>query len=98
MCATSSAGTTGTLVRRAVSAWMFDKKGSIVLDKKTMPEEELMELALDAGAEDVKDQGDQFEVITSPEEFLNVKTVFDEKAISLRTGRSHDGAANHGAN
>ncbi|MDR3570552.1 MAG: YebC/PmpR family DNA-binding transcriptional regulator [Syntrophobacteraceae bacterium] len=71
----------GNLGEAGCVSWMFDKKGSIVLDKKTMPEEELMELALDAGAEDVKDQEDQFEVITAPEEFLNVKAVFDEKRI-----------------
>ncbi len=72
----------GNLGEAGCVAWMFSKKGSIILDKKTMPEEELMELALDAGAEDVKDQEDQFEVITAPEEFLNVKSVFDEKSIA----------------
>ena len=72
----------GNLGEAGCVSWMFNKQGSIVLDKKIMPEEELMELALDAGAEDVKDQEDQFEVITSPEEFLNVKAVFDEKGIT----------------
>ena len=71
----------GNLGEAGCVSWMFSKKGSIVLDKKTMIEEELMEMALDAGAEDVKDQEDQFEVITAPEEFLNVKAVFDEKGI-----------------
>lgn len=72
----------GNLGEAGCVAWMFNKKGSIVFDKKVMPEEELMELALDAGAEDVADQGDQFEVITAPEEFLNVKEVFDQKGIA----------------
>ncbi|MCL5406471.1 MAG: YebC/PmpR family DNA-binding transcriptional regulator [Deltaproteobacteria bacterium] len=72
----------GNLGEAGCVSWMFNKKGSIVFDKKTMPEEELMELALEAGAEDVKDQEDQFEVITAPEEFLNVKAVFDEKGIT----------------
>ncbi len=71
----------GNLGEAGCVSWMFNKQGSILVDKKTMPEEELMELALDAGAEDVKDQEDQFEVITAPEDFLNVKSVFDEKAI-----------------
>jgi YebC/PmpR family DNA-binding regulatory protein len=71
----------GNLGEAGCVAWMFNKKGSIVLDKKIMAEEELMELALEAGAEDVQDQEDQFEVITAPEEFLNVKSVFDEKGI-----------------
>jgi YebC/PmpR family DNA-binding regulatory protein len=71
----------GNLGEAGCVAWMFNKKGSIVFDKKAMPEEELIELALDAGAEDVKDQEDQFEVITSPEDFANVKAAFDDKEL-----------------
>jgi YebC/PmpR family DNA-binding regulatory protein len=71
----------GNLGEAGCVAWMFNKKGSIVFDKNVMAEEELIELALDAGAEDVKDQEDQFEVITSPEDFLTVKTAFDEKEL-----------------
>ena len=72
----------GNLGEAGCVAWMFNKKGSIVFDKKAMPEEELIELALEAGAEDVKDQEDQFEVITSPEDFANVKAAFDEKGLN----------------
>src|SRR5208337_3831671 len=71
----------GNLGEGGCVAWMFSKKGSIVLDKSVMPEEELLELALEAGAEDVKDQEDQFEVITAPEDFAAVKAVFDEKEL-----------------
>ena len=71
----------GNLGEAGCVAWMFNKKGSIVFDKKAMPEEELIELALEAGAEDVKDQEDQFEVITSPEDFLNVKAAFDDREL-----------------
>jgi len=60
---------------------MFNKKGSIVFDKNALPEEELIELALEAGAEDVLDQEDQFEVITSPEDFANVKSAFDDRDL-----------------
>ena len=72
----------GNLGEAGCVAWMFNKKGSIVFDKKAIPEEELIELALEAGAEDVKDQEDQFEIITSPEDFLNVKAAFDEKGLN----------------
>src|ERR687884_1192085 len=48
---------------------LFDKKGYIVVDKAAKPEEELFELAIEAGAEDLRDDGDNFEVITSPDEF-----------------------------
>ncbi len=71
----------GNLGEAGCVAWMFNKKGSIVFDKKAMPEEELIELSLEAGAEDVKDQEDQFEVIISPEDFLNVKAAFDDKGL-----------------
>jgi YebC/PmpR family DNA-binding regulatory protein len=71
----------GNLGEAGCVAWMFNKKGSIVFDKKAIPEEELIELALEAGAEDVIDQEDQFEIITSPEDFANVKAAFDEKGL-----------------
>ncbi len=69
----------GNLGEAGCVSWMFSKKGSIVFDKNKVNEEELLELALEAGAEDVKDQEDQFEVITSPEEFATVKAAFDDK-------------------
>lgn len=71
----------GNLGEAGCVAWMFSKKGSIIFQKSAVPEEELLELALDAGAEDVKDQEDEFEVITSPEDFATVKAVFDEKGL-----------------
>ncbi|SPF43056.1 conserved hypothetical protein [Syntrophobacter sp. SbD1] len=71
----------GNLGEAGCVAWMFTKKGSIVFDKKAIPEEELIELALEAGAEDVKDQEDQFEVITSIEDFITVRAAFDEKDL-----------------
>ena len=71
----------GNLGEAGCVAWMFSKKGSIVFNKDAVPEEVLLELALDAGAEDVKDQEDQFEVISSPEDFAGIKAVFDEKGL-----------------
>ncbi|NSW84723.1 MAG: YebC/PmpR family DNA-binding transcriptional regulator [Syntrophobacteraceae bacterium] len=72
----------GSLGEAGCVAWMFSKKGSIVFNKDAVSEEELMEAALEAGAEDVKDQGDQFEVTTAIEDFAAVKNVFDEKGFS----------------
>ncbi len=71
----------GNLGEAGCVAWMFNKKGSIVFDKAAIPEEELIELALEAGAEDVKDEENQFEVITSPEDFANVKAAFDDRSL-----------------
>ena len=71
----------GNLGEAGCVAWMFNKKGSIVFDKNAIPEEELIELALEAGAEDVKDEENQFEVVTSLEDFANVKAAFDDRGL-----------------
>jgi YebC/PmpR family DNA-binding regulatory protein len=72
----------GNLGEAGCVAWMFSKKGSIVFNKDKVSEEEVMEVALEAGADDVQDQEDQIEVITSQEEFGAVKTAFDEKGMA----------------
>ncbi|MHB8769415.1 MAG: YebC/PmpR family DNA-binding transcriptional regulator [Syntrophales bacterium] len=69
----------GNLGENGCVAWMFDKKGSIVLDKKTVTEDELMEVALEAGADDVRDQGTEWEVVTEPTAFEAVKKAIDQK-------------------
>lgn len=53
-------------------AWIFQKKGSIEVDKSKANEDQLMEATLEAGAEDIQDQGDSFEIITAPENFEKV--------------------------
>ncbi|MBV6496636.1 MAG: YebC/PmpR family DNA-binding transcriptional regulator [Acidobacteria bacterium ACB1] len=50
-------------------AWMFDKKGYIVVDKAAKSEDELFEIAIEAGADDMQDDGDVFEIFTAPENF-----------------------------
>jgi len=50
-------------------AWMFDKKGYIVVDKAAKSEDELFEIAAQAGADDMQDEGDVFEIFTTPENF-----------------------------
>lgn len=62
----------GNLGESNCVAWMFDQKGSIAVDKEGMSEEELMELALEAGAEDVVEDGDGFQILTAPEDFNDV--------------------------
>jgi transcriptional/translational regulatory protein YebC/TACO1 len=53
---------------------MFEKKGYIVVEKAAKSEEELFELAIDAGADDLRDDEDNFEIITSPDAFDGVLT------------------------
>ncbi|NWH05817.1 YebC/PmpR family DNA-binding transcriptional regulator [Desulfobacter latus] len=63
-------------------SWMFDKKGVITISKENTDEDILMEVALDAGAEDIKDEGDSFDVLTAPEEFDAVKDAIDGAQIT----------------
>ena len=71
----------GNLGENGCVGWIFNKKGSIVIDKKVINEDALMELALDAGAEDVTSDGNEFEVITDPSSFEKVKKAIDGKGI-----------------
>ena len=71
----------GNMGESGCVSWMFDKKGYLVIEKGTVEEDALMELALEAGAEDVRDDGDNFEVITAPDSFEAVKAAIDAKAI-----------------
>ena len=71
----------GNLGENGCVAWIFSKKGSIVIDKKNIDEDALMELALEAGAEDVTTEGNEFEVITDPASFEKVKKAIDAKGI-----------------
>jgi YebC/PmpR family DNA-binding regulatory protein len=69
----------GNLGENGCVAWMFDKKGSVVFDKKAVDEDALMETALEAGADDVRDQETEWEVITDPLSFESVKKAIDQK-------------------
>ncbi|WP_054033667.1 YebC/PmpR family DNA-binding transcriptional regulator [Desulfatitalea tepidiphila] len=71
----------GNMGESGCVSWMFGKKGYLVIEKGTVEEDALMELALEAGAEDVRDDGDNFEVITAPDSFEAVKAAIDAKAI-----------------
>ena len=53
-------------------AWMFERKGYIVIEKSKVDEETLMAAALDAGADDLRDDGDNWEVISAPAAFDTV--------------------------
>ena len=62
-------------------AWMFDKKGLIVVNKEGQDEDEIMMMALEAGAEDIQDEGDTFDVFTLPSEFESVRSQLTESGI-----------------
>ncbi|MFC1476346.1 YebC/PmpR family DNA-binding transcriptional regulator [Fibrobacterota bacterium] len=62
--------------------WMFHSKGIIHVAREAADEEKLMEAALDAGADDMTEVGDEFVVTTSPEAFEDVKTAIEKAGIT----------------
>jgi len=72
----------GNLGEPGCVSWMFVKKGLIIFDSDSVDEEQLLEIALDAGAEDVIQEGGQFEVRTEPADFEEVKKAFDDAGLS----------------
>jgi YebC/PmpR family DNA-binding regulatory protein len=71
----------GNLGANGCVAYMFDKKGYLVVEKSAADEDALMEAALEAGAEDVREDGDNFEVITEPQDFESVKEAIEAAGI-----------------
>lgn len=53
--------------------WLFDRKGLVVLDKKKVDEDKVIEMAIEVGAEDIKDEGDILEILFPPEQFSQIK-------------------------
>ncbi|WP_031479962.1 YebC/PmpR family DNA-binding transcriptional regulator [Maridesulfovibrio frigidus] len=74
--ALSKAG--GSMGESGSVAWMFDKKGVMIFDKEAYNEDQLMEIGLEGGAEDVLDEGDSFAVHCAPEDFAPLQQAFVE--------------------
>jgi YebC/PmpR family DNA-binding regulatory protein len=77
----------GSLGETGCVSWLFDKKGYILVDKSRASEDAVMALALEAGAEDMKnDPGeDNFEIITDPEDFSAVKSAIEKTSIPIES-------------
>ncbi len=72
----------GNLATTGSVAFQFTKQGVISIKSDATSEDQLLEIALEAGAEDVKNEGEVFEVITSPTDFLRVKEALDVAKIA----------------
>lgn len=72
----------GNMGEAGCVAWMFAKKGLITVDRQAADEERLIEVALEAGADDVGDDGDVFTVSTAPDAFEAVKDALDKAGIA----------------
>jgi YebC/PmpR family DNA-binding regulatory protein len=75
----------GSLGENGCVAWMFDKKGYIVVEREAVDEDTLMETALEAGAEDVREDNGNFEVISAIEDFEAVKEAIEAAQIPMET-------------
>ncbi|MBQ7588602.1 MAG: YebC/PmpR family DNA-binding transcriptional regulator [Lachnospiraceae bacterium] len=75
----------GSVGTQGCVSFMFDKKGQIIVDKEeceTDPDD-LMMMALDAGAEDFSDEEDSYEIITDPDSFSDVRESLEEQGIPM---------------
>jgi YebC/PmpR family DNA-binding regulatory protein len=71
----------GNLAAENSVAWMFTRKGQVLIEKDKADEEKLLEVALEAGAEDVNDDGGVFEIVCTPEAFEGVHDAVKELGI-----------------
>ena len=71
----------GNLAATNAVAWMFNKKGYIVVEKAKADEEKLMGAVLEAGADDMQDDDDNWEVLSAPEAFQAVRDAVKELGI-----------------
>lgn len=73
----------GNLGEPGCVAWMFDKKGLILIEEEKVDEDTIMEAAIEAGAEDVEREGDSFEITTDLASFESVKSALEGKGLNL---------------
>jgi YebC/PmpR family DNA-binding regulatory protein len=73
----------GNLAESGSVSWMFERKGVINIEKQNVKEDDLLEVILDAGADDLKSDGDFFEVITPVENFEKVRKAIENKNYKI---------------
>ncbi len=71
----------GNLGEPGSVAWIFEKKGLIIVEKDKVDEDTLMTIALEAGADDLQEQEKEWEIHTSPEDFEKVKAELEKNSI-----------------
>lgn len=75
----------GNLGEQGCVSWMFQTQGVLTFDKGKYSEDQLMEVGLEAGVDDVVDDGDFWEVRTDPDHYFQVKQAFEEAGISMES-------------
>jgi len=71
----------GNMAETGAVGWMFSRKGQIVVPKEQANEDKMLSIVLDAGAEDLRDDGSTWEVLTPPEAFEAVRGALDQAGI-----------------
>lgn len=74
----------GSLGSSGSVSWMFEKKGYISVDASKYSEDQIMEISLESGAEDVKKEGDVISIYTPVEEFSNVLKALKDRGIEIK--------------
>jgi YebC/PmpR family DNA-binding regulatory protein len=73
----------GNMGEQGSVAWMFERKGQIILEGENLNEDELMNLVLEAGADDLRQDGDTWEVITAPEALNGVQEAIEKAKVAI---------------
>jgi len=72
----------GNLAGSGSTNWLFNKKGFMLIDKSVIEEDKLMDIVLEAGAEDMKSEGKNYEITCVPQDLEKVKNALKEKGIN----------------
>ena len=76
----------GSLTEAGSVAWIFEKKGLVVVPKSAVEEDDLLEVALEAGAEDVKGEDEEsYEILTDPRELAAIKKQIENRGIAIES-------------
>ncbi len=75
----------GNLAESGSVSWMFERKGVVNVEKENVKEDDLMEVILDAGADDLKTDGEYFEVIAPIESFEKVRKAIEDKSYKIES-------------
>jgi YebC/PmpR family DNA-binding regulatory protein len=77
----------GSLGSQGSSQWAFDRLGTILLEKSAVSEEALMEAAVEAGADDYRDEGELWVVYTPPEQLDRVSSAFEAAKLPMQSSK-----------
>jgi transcriptional/translational regulatory protein YebC/TACO1 len=75
----------GNLAETGAVGWMFSRKGQIVVSKEQAVEDKMLSIVLDAGAEDLRDDGSAWEVVTPPDTFEAVREALTKAGVKFES-------------